>query len=168
MSWSSVKVTPPVLTVTVAVLVSPLSAIVDRSTVTCHTGASSSVMVSLSSGGAETPSALTAPATVTCLSGVCTELSTAVTVTVPLLSVALAAKLSVVLSLSLKSLSVSGSGSVSTGAAVTVTVTVNGSVAAGATVAVTRLTPPSSAISCSDSSSDTIGVPSSSMIVTVG
>ena len=76
-----------------------------------------------------------------------------------MLSVAAAAKLSVVLPLNVKSAGAT---------AAAVTVTVNACAAAGATVAVTTLLPPFSAISSGDSTSATDGVPSSSLIVTVG
>ena len=102
---------------------------------------SSSRIFSVTSSGARTSVVLTVAATVTILSGASTSLPRAVMVTVPLLAVAFAAKLRV-LPLSVKSLAAAGA----TGVAVTVTV--NASVHARVTVAVTRLTPPSSAIDC--------------------
>ena len=156
---SSLNVTPPVLTVTVAV--PPFSAITPGSAVTAHSGVSSSVMVSVTAAGAATAGMLTVPDTVTFLSGAPNWSFTAVTVTVPVLSVRYAAKLSVVASLSVKSAAVAGS----TGCAATVTV--YGSVNAAVAVAVTRLTPPSSAIASGASRSVTDGIPSSSVIVTV-
>ena len=149
---ASANVGPAVLTVSVAV--PPSSAMVERSTVTCHAGLSSSAIVSSRSAGAVTSLVVTVPDTVTVLSGACTPLSTAVMVTWPVLCVAPSAKLSVGFALSSKSAGTAGAFGCAD------TVTANGAAAACDTVAVTRLTPPSSAISCSDSASTTRGGPS--------
>ena len=99
--------------------------------------------------------------TVTCLSGASTSLSTAVIVTVPVLLIEPAAMVSVVFALRLKSSATAGS----TGAADTVSVTA--SLETPLSVAVTVVEPSFSPIDEVPSTSDTVGVSSSSVIVRV-
>ena len=122
---------------------------------------SSSVMVRVWSDGAATslPPATVAE-TVTCLSGASTSLSTAVMVTVPVLVVEPAAMVSVVPAC-VKSPATAGA----TAAAATVTVT--SSLEAALRVAVTVVEPPFSVTDDELNARDTVGVSSSSVIVTV-
>ena len=99
--------------------------------------------------------------TVTLLSGLSAALLTAVTVTVPVLVVAPAAMVSLVLVLRLKSPATAGD----TGDAATVTVTASLETALNS--AVTVLVPPISPIDDELSARDTVGVLSSSVIVSV-
>ena len=145
-----VKVTPPVLTVTVDV--PPASAISSGLAVTLSVSSSSSVIVRVTSAGAFAgPLSGTLPDTVTVLSAASRVLSRAVMVTVPVLSVALAAKLRVLFVLSVKSLDVAGC------TAAAATVTANGVLEALVTDAVTVLTPPLSPIDSGVSFSVTRG-----------
>ena len=123
--------------------------------------ASSSLIVRVRAAGAAAPfPPVTVALTVTRLSDASMLLSSAVTVTVPLLSVWPAAIVSVAPA-SVKSVASAGA----TGAAVTVTVTF--SLDGPLSVAVTVLLPPSSGIDAGSSTSVTVGAPSSSVIVSV-
>ena len=118
-------------------------------------------MVSVASDGAAAPSPpATVAETVTDLSGASVALSTAATVTVPVLVVEPIAMVSVFALDRPKSPDTAGD----TAAADTVTVVA--SLAALSSVAVTVATPPFSEIDAGDSASDTTGL-SSSMTVTV-
>ena len=121
--------------------------------------ASSSVMVSVAPVTAWL--ALLVPVTASDLFGASTALSTAVTVTAPVLVVALAAKVSVVFALRVKSLVVAGA------VGVTVTVTVDWLDEAADRVPVTVVEPPFSPMLVEPSDSVTLGVPSSSVMVRV-
>ena len=122
---------------------------------------SSSVMVRVWSDGAATslPPATVAE-TVTCLSGASTSLSTAVMVTVPVLVVEPAAMVSVVPAC-VKSPDTAGA------TAVAATVTVRSSLEAALRVAVTVVEPPFSVTDDELNARETVGVSSSSVIVTV-
>ena len=98
---------------------------------------------------------------VTCLSEVPTSLSTAVMVTVPLLVCEPAAMVSVLFVLRLKSDEVAGD------TAVAATVRVTAWLDTALSVAVTLLVPPFSEIEDELKDSDTVGAPSSSVIVRV-
>ena len=131
-------------TVAVTVLRPPFSAIESGFSTSVTAGvtagaSSSSVIVSVASAGAVTPSAETVAETASVLSGASSSLSTAVIVTSPVLVVVSAAKLSVAPS-RVKSPDDPGS------TATAETVTVNASARAGETLAVTRATPPFSPI----------------------
>ena len=123
---------------------------------------SSSVIVSVRAAGAVSPvgPAVTAALTCTVLAGASIVLSSAATVTAPVLSVWPAVIVSVVLPLSLKSFVTAPD----SGAADTFSVTV--SLVAPLRLA-TVLTPPFSEMEGDDSSRVTVGVPSSSVIVSV-
>ena len=123
---------------------------------------SSSAMVRVWSAGAATPLPPAAVAeTVTCLSGASTALSAPVIVTVPVLVVAPAAMVRVLAVLRLKSPETAGE----TAAAETVRVT--SSLDLALSVAVTVVDPPSSEMDEEPNVSDTVGVPSSSVIASV-
>ena len=122
---------------------------------------SSSVMVSVWSEGFETPPPLAVADTVTVLVAAETELSTAVIVTVPVLVVEPAAIVSVVFVDKLKSPDTAGL------TAVAETVTVTAALDVPDSVAVTVLEPPFSEIEDGLSTSVTVGVPSSSVMVSV-
>jgi hypothetical protein len=99
--------------------------------------------------------------TVTLLSGLSTVLLTAVIVTVPVLVVEPAAMVSFLFVVTEKSAAVAGDFGVAD------TVSVTAWLDTALKVAVTVLVPPSSEIDEEESSSDTVGVPSSSVIVRV-
>ena len=123
---------------------------------------SSSVIVSVSSEGADTPRPpLAEPDTVTLLFGSSLSLFTAVIVTVPLLVVDPAAIVSVVVLDSVKS------DATAFVLAVADTVIVVAALDVPFNFAVTVVTPPSSEIDAGDKIRDTVGVPSSSVIVSV-
>ena len=148
--------------VAVTVLAPPFSEIEDGLSARLTVGTpSSSVIVSVSSPGFDTPPPLAAPDTVTVLSAASTALSAAVIVTVPVLAVAPAAMVSVLLVESVKSPDNAGE----TAAADTVTVTC--ALDAADSVAVTVLAPPFSEIEDGLSARLTVGTPSSSVIVSV-
>ena len=118
-------------------------------------------MVSVLFEGFETPPPLAVADTVTVLFGASTVLLTAVIVTVPVLAVEPAAIVSVLLFVIVKSLLVAGL------TAVAETITVTAALDARDSVAVTLLVPPFSDIEVELSSSVTVGVPSSSVMVSV-
>ena len=122
--------------------------------------ASSSVIVRTWSEGSATPPPVAVADTVTSLSGASTALSTAVIVTVPVLVVSPAAIVSVSFALSVKSPATAGD------TAVAATSTVTASCHALLSVAVTVLVSPLSEIDDGLSTSDTVGAPSSSVMVT--
>ena len=122
---------------------------------------SSSVIVSVASDGFATPPPLAIPDTVTSLFGASTALFTAVIVTVPVLAIEPAAIVSVLLVESVKSPETAGF----TAAADTVTVTA--ALDAALRLAVTVLDPPFSEIDEGLSARLTVGVSSSSVIVSV-
>ena len=153
------------LSVAVTVVVPPFSAIALSATASVTPGAaSSSSIVSVTLAGAAIPlSPLTAAVTVTSLSGASAVLSTAVTVTVPVLLVAPAAMLSVFVPDRLKSPAVAFV------PAVAATVNVTASLDARFNVAVT-VADPATAPSCSSivsalNTSVVVGVASSSVSV---
>ena len=153
------------LAVTVAELVAPLSAIDVRDSASVTVGvASSSVIVSVTAAGCVIPWLLVAePDTVTLLSASSVELSTAVTVTDPVLLVLPAAMVSVVLLLSEKS----PAAAFAPGAAETVMVVAADEGRSRLAVTVAELVAPLSAIEVRDSASVTVGAASSSVIVSV-
>ena len=153
------------LAVTVAELVAPLSAIELRDSARVTVGvASSSVIVSVTDEGCVIPCELVAePDTVTLLSASSVELSTAVTVTEPVLLVLPAAMVSVVLLLSEKS----PAAVFAPGAADTVMVVDADEGRSRLAVTVAELVAPLSAIDVRDSASVTVGAASSSLIVPV-
>ena len=118
-------------------------------------------MVSVLFEGFDTLPPLAVADTVTVLFGASTVLLTAVIVTVPVLAVAPAAIVSVLLFVMVKSLLVAGL------TAVAETVTVTAALEACDSVAVTLLVPLFSEIEAELSSSVTVGVPSSSVMVSV-
>ena len=149
--------------VAVTVDTPPSSAIdvADKASVTVG-AASSSVMVRVASGGFATllpPAAV--PETVTVLFGASVGLSTAVTVTVPVLVIEPAAMVRVVVALKVKS---PCTAPVPAAAEI---VTVTASLDAPDSVAVTADTPPSSVIDEGASTSATVGKSSSSVMVRV-
>ena len=148
--------------VAVTVLEPPLSEIEDGLRTSVTVGVLSlSVMVSVLLEGFETPPPLAEPDTVTVLFGASTELFTALIVTVPVLVVSPVAIVSVLFVDRMKSPDTAGL----TALAETVTVTV--AVAAEDSVAVTVLVPWYSEIEDGLSTSVTVGVPSSSVMVSV-
>ena len=148
--------------VAVTVLDPPFSEIEDGLNTSVTVGVpSSSVMVSVWSEGFDTPPPLAEPDTVTVLFAASTVLSTAVTVTVPLLAVLPAAIVSVLLADKLKSPDTAGL------TALAETVTVTAALDAEDSVAVTVLDPPFSEIEDGLNTSVTVGVPSSSVMVSV-
>ena len=148
--------------VAVTVLDPPFSEIEDGLNTSVTVGVpSSSVMVSVWFEGFETLPPLATPDTVTVLFGASTELSTAVIVTVPVLAVLPAAIVSVVFVDRLKSPATAGL------TALADTVTVTAALDACDSAAVTVLDPPLSDIEDGLSDSDTVGTPSSSVMVSV-
>ena len=125
---------------------------------------SSSVIVSVTDEGCVIPCELVAvPDTVTLLSASSRVLSTAVTVTVPLLLVAPAVIVSVGLALSVKSVAAVAAPA----AATTVTVVSSDDARSRLAVTVAELVAPLSAIEVRDSARVTVGASSSSVIVPV-
>ena len=154
--WSSVAVTvdtPPS---------SPIEAL-DSDSVTVGAASSSCPSsVSVTSAGPAIPRLFAAaPFTCTVLSAASTSLSTAVTVTVPVLAVAPAAMVSTALLLSVKSEAWAGA------SGTTETVTLVSAPDGWSSDAVTVDTPPSSPIKALDSDSVTVGAASSSSSVSV-
>ena len=126
--------------------------------------ASSSASVSVAFAGAAIPlPPVAVPEMVTRLSGESTALSAAVIVTVPVLAVAFAAMVSVVSPLRLKSPSTAPDAATAAAATVTVTASLDVPLSAALTVA----TPPFSETDDDDSTSETVGAPSSSRSVRV-
>ena len=148
--------------VAVTVLDPPFSEIEDGLRTSVTVGVlSSSVMVSVWFEGFETLPPLATPDTVTVLFAASTELSTAVIVTVPVLAVLPAAIVRTLFAVRLKSPATAGL------TALAETVTVTAALDACDSAAVTVLVPPFSEIEAELSSSVTVGVPSSSVMVSV-
>ena len=147
--------------VAVTVLTPPFSEIDDGLSTSVNTCASSSVIVSVWFEGFDTPPPLAVPDTVTDLLSVSTVLFTAVIVTVPVLLVAPDAIVSRLFVDRLKSPDTAGL------TALAETVTDTAALEAPDSVAVTVLTPPFSEIEVGLSTSVTVGVASSSVMVSV-
>ena len=154
MVWSSENVLSPVLTVTVDVPASSLISFGSTERLSSGGSSSSSIVRVTGEGGVGRAPADKSPETAIVLPGSYTSLSSAVIVTVPVLSVAFAAKVRTVFVLTLKSLATAGS------TAAADTVTVNGSADPSATVAVTAVDPPFSSIESGVSTSVTGGAAS--------
>ena len=151
--------------VAVTVVVPPSSEMALSATVSTTPGApSSSSIVSVTSAGTATPlSPPTVADTVTSLSGASTALSTAVTVTAPVLVVAPAAMVSVFVLDRLKSVAAAFVPAVA--ATVSVTVLLDARFSVAVTVADPGFVPSCSAMAAGLSTSVTVGAPSSSVSV---